>query len=95
MSGNETEDEKRDMTGGMFEEEFTVSAEEAGEFLVSLGEGMKEGDEVTVEGDDWKIPFGFGERVEVEVEYDGNEPELEVEVEMEGKTEEDEAPDVS
>ncbi|MFW5984005.1 MAG: amphi-Trp domain-containing protein [Halobacteria archaeon] len=94
MDGN-TDDEVRDMTGGMFEEEFTVSAEEAGDFLVGLGEELREGDEVTVEGDGWKIPFEFGDTVEIEVEYDGNDPELEFEVELEGRTKEDEAPDVS
>ncbi|MFP4174480.1 MAG: amphi-Trp domain-containing protein [Halobacteriales archaeon] len=94
MDGN-TDDEVRDMTGGMFEEEFTVSAEEAGDFLVGLGEELREGDEVTVEGDGWKIPFEFGDTVEIEVEYDGNDPELEFEVELEGRTEEDEAPDIS
>lgn len=89
------EDELRDLTGGMFEEEFTVSAEEAGEFLVGLGEQLRDGDELTVEGDGWKIPFEFGEGVEIEVDYDGNRPELELEVEMEGSREKDEAPDIS
>jgi amphi-Trp domain-containing protein len=89
------ENEVRDLTGGMFEEEFDVTAGEAGDFLVSLGEGLQEGDEVTVEGDGWKIPFEFGDTVEIEVDYDGNEPELEIEVELEGRTEDDEAPSVS
>jgi amphi-Trp domain-containing protein len=91
----EDDTDKRDMTGGMFEESFVVSAEEAGEFLVELGEQLRDSDEVTVEGDDWKVPFAFGDRAEIEVEYDGNDPELEVEVELEGRTPEDEAPDIS
>ena len=94
MDGN-TDDDIRDLTGGMFEEEFTVSAEEAGDFLVGLGEELREGDEVVVEGDGWKIPFEFGDTVEIEVEYDGNDPELEFEVELEGRTDEDEVPDIS
>jgi amphi-Trp domain-containing protein len=85
----------RDLTGGMFEEEFTVSAEEAGDFLVGLGEQLRDGDELTVEGDGWKIPFEFGEGVEIEVDYDGNAPEIEFEVELEGRTDEDEAPNIS
>jgi amphi-Trp domain-containing protein len=91
------DDEKnvRDLTGGMFEEVFTVSAEEAGDFLVGLGEQLQEGEEVTVTGDGWKIPFEFGDEVEIEVEYDGNEPELEFEIEIEGKTEDDEVPEIS
>lgn len=79
----------------MFEEAFTVSPEEAGEFLVSLGEELQEGDELTVTGDGWKIPFEFGETVSIEIEYDGNEPELEFEVELEGRMEEDEVPEIS
>lgn len=85
----------RDLTGGMFEEEFTVSAEEAGEFLIGLGEQLQEDEKVTVTGDGWKIPFEFGDTVEIEVEYDGNKPELEFEVELEGKMEEDEVPEIS
>jgi len=91
----EDENGTRDLTGGMFEEEFNVSAREAGEFLVELGEEIRDGGEVTVEGDGWSIPFEFGERAEIEVEYDGNDPELEIEVELEGRTPEDEAPSVS
>ena len=91
----EDEENVRDLKGGMFEEAFTVSPEEAGEFLVSLGEELQEGDELTVTGDGWKIPFEFGETVSIEIEYDGNEPELEFEVELEGRMEEDEVPEIS
>jgi amphi-Trp domain-containing protein len=80
---------------GYFEEEFYVSSEDAGEFLVELGEQLREGNEVTVEGDGWKIPFAFGEPVEIEVQFQGDDPELEFEVELEGGTAEDEAPGVS
>lgn len=83
------------ITEGYFEEEFHVGAEDAGAFLVELGEQLQEGDEVNVSGDGWEIPFAFGDTVEIEVEFQGNDPELEFEVELEGRTQEDEAPDVS
>lgn len=89
------EESLRDLTGGMFEEDFAVSPEEACEFLVGLGEELQEGEEVTVTSDGSKIPFEFDDTVEIEVEYDGNEPELEFEVELEGKTEDDELPELS
>jgi amphi-Trp domain-containing protein len=88
-------DEVRDLTGGMFGDEFAVSAEEAGEFLVGIGEQLRENDDLTLEGDGWEIPFEFGDEVEIELDYDGNVPELEIEVEMEGGREKDEAPTVS
>ena len=95
METDSDKDKVRDLTGGMFEESFEVSPEEAGEFLVGLGEEMKDGEGVTVTGDGWKIPFEFGDTVEIEVDYDGNDPELEFEVEIQGKTEKDEAPEIS
>ena len=40
-------------------------------------------------GDDWELPFAFGEPVELEVKYEGvDEPELEIELELPGRTDE-------
>ncbi len=89
------EPEVRTVTDGYFEEEFHVSSEDAGEFLVSLGEQIRDSDEVEVEGDGWRIPFEFGEPVEIEVQFEGSDPELEFEVELEGRRGEGETPDVS
>jgi amphi-Trp domain-containing protein len=80
--------------GRDFEQEYRVSAAEAGEFLVKLGEQLQAGDELTLRTDEWELPFPFGEPVELEVDYEGvGEPELEIEVEIPGRSDE-EAPDV-
>jgi len=80
--------------GRDFEQEYRLSAEEAGVFLVELGEQLQSGDELTLRTDEWELPFPFGEPVELEVDYEGvGEPELEIEVEIPGRTDE-EAPDV-
>ncbi len=91
----EEEPEVRTVTDGYFEEEFHVSSDDAGEFLVALGEQLRDGDEFEVEGDGWRIPFEFGEPVEIEVQFEGGDPELEFEIELEGRRGEGEVPDVS
>lgn len=83
------------ITDGYFEEEYYVSAADAGEFLIELGEQFKEEDEITITGDDWELPFGFGEPVKLDIEFEGDgEPELEIEVELSGRVE-DEMPDLA
>ncbi len=73
--------------GRKFEEEYRLSATEAGEFLIALGEQLREGDEVTLSTDEWELPFAFGDPVELEVDYDGTgDPELEIELELPGRT---------
>jgi amphi-Trp domain-containing protein len=84
--------------GRDFEQEYRLSAADAGEFLVNLGEQLQAADELTLvdeSGDEaWELPFAFGEPVELEIDYEGmGEPELEIEVEIPGKTG-DEAPEV-
>jgi len=82
-------------TGRDFEQEYRLDASEAGEFLIALGEQLRDSDELTITGDEWELPFAFGEPVELEVEFEGvGEPELEIEVEIPGRTDE-EAPDVA
>jgi len=87
------EAKKRVVTDGYLEEEYRVSSEEAGEFLVGIGERLRDGDELEVEGDNWRIPFRFGDTVEIEVEYDGSDGELEFEIELE-EVPDDDAPEV-
>ncbi|QKY20176.1 amphi-Trp domain-containing protein [Halolamina sp. CBA1230] len=83
------------ITDGYFEEEYYVDAEDAGEFLVELGEQFDDDDEITLTGDDWELPFAFGEPVKLDIEFEGDgEPELEIEVELSGRIE-DEAPELS
>jgi amphi-Trp domain-containing protein len=74
--------------------DYRLSAAEAGEFLVDLGEQLQESDEVTVAGEEWELPFSFGEPVTVELDFEGvDDQELEVEVELPGRPDET-APDV-
>ncbi|UPV77149.1 amphi-Trp domain-containing protein (plasmid) [Halorussus limi] len=85
------EDEEAKMstiTDGYFEEEYYISAEDAGEFLIELGEQFRDSDEITITGDDWEMPFAFGEPIELDIEFEGDgEPELEIEVELSGRVE--------
>jgi len=71
------------VTDDYFEQEYAVSAATAGEFLVELGEQLQSGDgDVTITGDDWDLPFAYGEPVELEIEFVGG-PESELEIELE------------
>jgi amphi-Trp domain-containing protein len=81
-------------TGREFEQEYRLSASEAGQFLIDLGEQLRDDDELTIVDDEWELPFAFGEPVELELDYDGvGEPELEIELGLPGRTDED-APDI-
>lgn len=93
---NETEEEHIEtITDGYFEEEYYIGAADAGAFLQKLGEQFESGDEITVSGDDWELPFAFGEPVKLDIEFEGDgEPELEIEVELTGRRD-DETPDVA
>jgi amphi-Trp domain-containing protein len=76
-------------SGRDFEQEYRLSASETGDFLVAIGEQLREGDELTIVDEEWELPFAFGEPVEVELDYEGvGEPELEIELEIPGKTDE-------
>jgi amphi-Trp domain-containing protein len=90
MSDTDTPDED-DRTvirqGRNFEQAYRLDASEVGDFLVSLGEQLREGDELTISDDEWELPFAFGEPVELEIDYEGmDEPELEIEIEIPGRT---------
>lgn len=77
------EESIRTITDGVFEEEFRVDSEKAGEFLVGLGEQLRDGESVTVSGEDWEIPFEFRDPVELEIEFEGYDDEGELEIEIE------------
>lgn len=93
----ETEsDEETELTliraGREFEREYRVDASGAGEFLVALGEQLRDDEAVTItdEEEGWELPFTFGEPVELEVDFDGvGDPALEVEVTIPGRTDEE------
>lgn len=92
---DETDAERTVIRSGRdFEQEFRLDAREAGEFLVALGEQLRDDDELTLSTDEWELPFSFGEPVGVEIDYEGvGEPELEIEIELPGRTDE-KAPNV-
>ncbi|VTT85126.1 hypothetical protein DM2_8 [Halorubrum sp. DM2] len=87
---SDVDDEQSTIRSGRnFEEEYRLDASEAGEFLIALGEQLRDDDKLTIVGDEWELPFAFGEPVELEVEYEGvDEPELEIELELPGRTDE-------
>lgn len=86
----DADDERSTIQSGRnFEETFRLDASKAGEFLIALGEQLRDDDELTTVDDDWELPFVFGEPVELEVDYEGvDEPELEIELELPGRTDE-------
>jgi amphi-Trp domain-containing protein len=67
-----------------FEEEYDVSAAEAGAFLADLGEQLQSDEsDVTLSGGDWELEFAYSDAVELEIEYAaGPDGELEIEVEL-------------
>lgn len=93
-SESSADDDRTVIAGRNFEREYRVDASEAGEFLIALGEQLRDGDDLRIETDEWELPFAFGEPVELEVDYEGvGEPELEIEVTLPGRTDQT-APDV-
>jgi amphi-Trp domain-containing protein len=100
MSETESKsDEATDRTtirsGREFEREYRLPASDACSFLVALGEQLRDGEEVTVTGEEWELPFAFGEPVELEVDFDGvGDPEFEVELILPGRPD-DEPPSVA
>jgi amphi-Trp domain-containing protein len=96
MSDTDDSDDERTTirNGREFEQTYRIGASEAGDFLVELGEQLREGDELTIATDEWELPFAFGEPVELEVDFDGvDDPELEIELELPGRPDE-QAPSV-
>jgi amphi-Trp domain-containing protein len=93
-SESASEDRTTIRTGRDFEQEYRLSAEEAGSFLIELGEQLRDGDELTIVDEEWELPFAFGEPIGMELDFEGvGEPELELEIELPGRSDED-APSV-
>jgi len=94
---DETDDtaERTEIRSGRdYEEEYRLSAAEAGRFLVEIGEQLQSGEELTIVDEEWELPFAFGEPVALEIDYEGvGEPALEIEVELPGRSDEN-APSV-
>jgi len=81
-------------TGRNFEQSYRLAAAEAGEFLIAVGEQLRDGEELTLADEEWELPFAFGEPVEIEIDFEGmDDPELELEVEIPGQPD-DTAPQV-
>lgn len=91
----ETESERTTIRSGReFEQEYRLNASEAGEFLIKLGEQLRDEDELTIITDEWELPFAFGESMELNIDFDGvGEPELEIELELPGRPDE-KAPEI-
>lgn len=76
-------------TGDYTEAEYELSAAEAGDFLIELGELLQAGDDVTLTGDGWDLEFAYNDTVELEIEHaSGADAELEIEVELSAAGEE-------
>ncbi|MFO8018799.1 MAG: amphi-Trp domain-containing protein [Promethearchaeia archaeon] len=87
--------EKRVVKEGDLEHEVYLNKEQAADFLESMAKQLREGDTVTIETDEWELPFKFRDTIELEIEFEGNgERELEIEIEFKGKRE-DKPPKVS
>ena len=85
----ETADRTVIRSGREFEQEYRLSAEATGEFLIGIGEQLRDSDELTLVDGEWELPFAFGDPVELEIDYDGvGEEELEIEIELPGKSDE-------
>ncbi|ELZ83205.1 hypothetical protein C453_14406 [Haloferax elongans ATCC BAA-1513] len=81
-------------SGREFEKEYRLDATEAGEFLIRLGEQLRDDDELRIVDEKWELPFAFGEPIELEIDFDGvDDPELEIELELPGRTDQ-KGPDI-
>ncbi len=80
--------QRRVITQGDLEWEVHLNKEQVADFLISLGEQMKKGDEITIKTQEWEIPFKFREPIELEIEFEGyDDRELKFEIEFKGKKE--------
>jgi amphi-Trp domain-containing protein len=77
---------KQIVTKGDFEWETHLNKDQLADFLISLGEQLKKGNEIKVSTKEWEIPFKFREPIELEIEFEGHgEKELEIEIEFKGR----------
>lgn len=77
------ERERTEVRDGYFEREISLSREDAAQFLEELAAQVGESHELSVESEEWRIPFEFDEPIEIEVEFsEGGQTELEIEIEF-------------
>lgn len=90
MTDQNTDNERTVIRSGRdFEQEYRLTASDAGAFLIALGEQLRDGDELTIIDDEWELPFSFGEPIEMEIDFEGvGEMELEIEIEIPARTDE-------
>ena len=94
MSDDELDERTTVRAGRNFEQTYRLSASEAGEFLIAVGEQLRDGEELTLADEEWELPFAFGDPIEIEIDFEGmDDPELELEVEIPGQPD-DTAPQV-
>jgi amphi-Trp domain-containing protein len=95
MPETPTPDDSTTRPGDHFQQTYHVSAAEAGDFLIAIGERLQAGDDVTISGDDWELDFAYREPVELEVEHaGGTDPELEIELELSAAADGDAPPSI-
>lgn len=84
------EREQTEVRDGYFEREISLSREDAARFLEELADQVGDGHSLTVESEEWRIPFEFDEPIEIEVEYsEGDGTELEIEIEFDERRSDD------
>ena len=102
VGGDEPLDDESDMDedrttirpGREFEREYRLDANKVGEFLIGLGEQLRDQDNLTIVDEEWELPFAFGDPAELEIDFEGvGDPELEIELVLPGRSDED-APDI-
>lgn len=80
---DEATGEHQTIQEGYFEEELSIDAESASAFLRELAQQLEDGNEITLQGDGWTLPFTFREPLELDIELQGSStPELEIELEL-------------
>lgn len=82
------------ITDGFFEREVYLSGADTASFLRTLADAIDDGDELLVSGDDWEIPFEYGEPIEIEIEFSSHSGR-ELEIELEFDEPDDDAGDLS
>jgi amphi-Trp domain-containing protein len=81
MPTDTTED--GDATAATLDEAYRVDPDDAGDFLVDLGERLRTADDVVLSGDGWDLSFTYRDPVDVELEYvGGSDATLAIELEL-------------
>lgn len=78
--------QKHVITKGDIEWNTYLNKNQIADFLISLAEQLKKGEELTIKTKEWEIPFSFREPIELEIEFEGTkEKELEIELTFKAK----------